>query len=100
MQEIQFGAVTSLFLLCCVLRIVKIKDLANVIAASLFLPLSAFIPMGVEKPNGYKASLESSLESKMDDCSLTFDDSQLPSSSQTLAVDSGNDCHDSHLSLR
>ncbi|CAM8931590.1 unnamed protein product [Rhodiola kirilowii] len=35
-------AVTSLYLLCCILRIVKIKDLANTIAAALFCPPEAF----------------------------------------------------------
>ncbi|KAL9153751.1 hypothetical protein ABFS82_10G069100 [Erythranthe guttata] len=34
-KESSLGAVTSLYLLCCILRIVKIKDLANTIAAAL-----------------------------------------------------------------
>ncbi|KAL6575205.1 hypothetical protein OROMI_012490 [Orobanche minor] len=34
-KEPSLGAVTSLFLLCCILRIVKIKDLANIVAAAL-----------------------------------------------------------------
>lgn len=34
-QESSLGAVTSLYLLCCILRIVKIKDLANTVAAAL-----------------------------------------------------------------
>ncbi|XP_038889910.1 protein TRANSPARENT TESTA 9 isoform X2 [Benincasa hispida] len=40
----QIGAVTSLYLLCCILRIVKIKDLANTISAAFFCPLDAFSP--------------------------------------------------------
>jgi len=38
----QHGAAPSLYLLCCILRIVKIKDLANTIAAALFYPSKAF----------------------------------------------------------
>ncbi|XP_027329410.1 protein TRANSPARENT TESTA 9-like [Abrus precatorius] len=41
-NDMQSGVVTSLYLLCCILRIVKIKDLANTIAAALFYPLEAF----------------------------------------------------------
>lgn len=41
-QDMQSGVVTSLYLLCCILRIVKIKDLSNTIAAALFYPLEAF----------------------------------------------------------
>jgi len=40
-------------LLCCILRIVKIKDLANTIAASLFCPLEAFVPDSETKLNGH-----------------------------------------------
>ncbi|KAK7265206.1 hypothetical protein RJT34_32822 [Clitoria ternatea] len=41
-NDMQSDVVTSLYLLCCILRIVKIKDLANTIAAALFYPLEAF----------------------------------------------------------
>ncbi|XP_045811847.1 protein TRANSPARENT TESTA 9-like isoform X12 [Trifolium pratense] len=41
-NDIQSGVVTSLYLLCCILRIIKIKDLANTIAAALFYPSEAF----------------------------------------------------------
>ncbi|KAK7329730.1 hypothetical protein VNO77_23906 [Canavalia gladiata] len=41
-NDTQSGAVTSLYLLCCILRIVKLKDLANTIAAALFYPIEAF----------------------------------------------------------
>ncbi|KAL0308274.1 UNVERIFIED_CONTAM: protein TRANSPARENT TESTA 9 [Sesamum radiatum] len=34
-KEPSLGAVTSLYLLCCILRILKIKDLANTVAAAL-----------------------------------------------------------------
>lgn len=43
----------SLYLICCILRIVKIKDLANTIAAALFFPLEAFRQISEVKLNGY-----------------------------------------------
>ena len=90
----QFGAVTSLFLLCYILRIVKIKDLANVIATTLFLPFGAFIPKAIEKPNGYKFA-HGQHESKADTCISVFNDSHSSSSSQTLPICfSQNQCHD------
>ncbi|KAF8400228.1 hypothetical protein HHK36_013525 [Tetracentron sinense] len=49
----QISATTSLYLLCCILRIVKTKDLANSIAAALFCPPEAFIPISEAKHNGY-----------------------------------------------
>ena len=50
-QDISVDPVTSLYLLCCILRIVKIKDLANITAASLFCPVKAFISSSLVKPN-------------------------------------------------
>ncbi|KAK7347776.1 hypothetical protein VNO80_22315 [Phaseolus coccineus] len=41
-NDMQDGASLSLYLLCCILRIVKIKDLANTVAAALFYPSEAF----------------------------------------------------------
>jgi protein CLEC16A len=41
-NDIQSGVVTSLYLLCCILKIIKIKDLANTIAAALSYPSEAF----------------------------------------------------------
>ncbi|XP_030952476.1 protein TRANSPARENT TESTA 9 isoform X1 [Quercus lobata] len=52
-NEIQIGAVASLYLICCILRIVKIKDLANTIAAALFFPFEAFRQISEVKLNGY-----------------------------------------------
>ncbi|CAK7345674.1 unnamed protein product [Dovyalis caffra] len=52
-HDVQIGAVTSLYLLCCILRIVKSKDLANTIAAALFCPPEAFVPISETKSNGY-----------------------------------------------
>ncbi|XP_050236865.1 protein TRANSPARENT TESTA 9-like isoform X1 [Mercurialis annua] len=52
-QETQIDAITSLYLLCCILRIVKIKDLANAIAAAFFCPPEVFIPKSEAKVNGH-----------------------------------------------
>lgn len=46
------GAVTSLYLLCCILRIVKIKDLANTIVAAFFCPQGTFLSLKEAKVNG------------------------------------------------
>ncbi|XP_027363681.1 protein TRANSPARENT TESTA 9-like [Abrus precatorius] len=52
-NDMQSGVVTSLYLLCCILRIVKIKDLANTIVAALFCPLEAFTKYSRGIVNGY-----------------------------------------------
>ncbi|GAB4838299.1 Protein TRANSPARENT TESTA 9 [Ancistrocladus abbreviatus] len=46
------GVVISSYLLCCILRIVKIKDLANTVAAALFCPREAFLEVSEVKVNG------------------------------------------------
>ncbi|KAL1188600.1 Protein TRANSPARENT TESTA 9 [Cardamine amara subsp. amara] len=50
-NDISIDPVTSLYLLCCIVRIVKIKDLANMTAATLFCPVKAFISSSLVKPN-------------------------------------------------
>ncbi|XP_052182421.1 protein TRANSPARENT TESTA 9 isoform X2 [Diospyros lotus] len=52
-DEKKMGAVTSLYLLCCILRILKIKDLANTVAAALFCPEEAFLLNSEVKLNGH-----------------------------------------------
>ncbi|XP_015900238.3 protein TRANSPARENT TESTA 9 [Ziziphus jujuba] len=117
-NDLQIAAVTSLYLLCCILRIVKIKDLANTIAAALFCPLEAFILKGGAKPNGYMSGNGFMHESQQHNNlaegnadhnnldkgnagSLTFNDPNSSSSSQVLLVDvMENGFHDSHLALR
>ncbi|KAG5559714.1 hypothetical protein RHGRI_009283 [Rhododendron griersonianum] len=49
----KIGPMTSLYLLCSILRIVKIKDLANLVAAALFFPIEAFMPHSEAKLNGH-----------------------------------------------
>ncbi|KAL2930168.1 Protein TRANSPARENT TESTA 9 [Bienertia sinuspersici] len=65
--DMGMGAVTSLYLLCCILRIVKIKDLANTIVSAFFCPQGAFVSLSKAKVNGsttsYKIQLSASEES-------------------------------------
>ncbi|XP_010541101.1 PREDICTED: uncharacterized protein LOC104814647 isoform X2 [Tarenaya hassleriana] len=50
-NDVLIDPITSLYLLCCVLRIVKIKDLANTTAAALFCPIEAVISSCQVKPD-------------------------------------------------
>ncbi|XP_050372178.1 protein TRANSPARENT TESTA 9 [Argentina anserina] len=112
-KEIQIGAVTSLYLICCILRIVKIKDLSNTIAAALFCPLQAFLSKSGAKPNGYKSGYGVTHEiqppgsnnlTKAEVGNLRVDSENLSSSPQIQHVDASvateNDSCDCHLSLR
>lgn len=56
MQDGLIGSITSLYLLCCILHIVKIKDLANIIAAVLFSQPEASVPSRGIKVNGIVSS--------------------------------------------
>ncbi|KAL0410265.1 UNVERIFIED_CONTAM: protein TRANSPARENT TESTA 9 [Sesamum latifolium] len=59
-KEPSLGAVTSLYLLCCILRIVKIKDLANTVAAALLYCPDTFPRNSEAEPNGNMLSHGSS----------------------------------------
>ncbi|XP_061990548.1 protein TRANSPARENT TESTA 9 isoform X2 [Rosa rugosa] len=112
-KGIQMGAVTSLYLICCILRIVKIKDLSNTIAAALFCPLEAFLSKSVAEPNGYMSGYDVAHESqspgsnnqtKAEVGNLSVDVANLSISPQIQPVDvsiaTGNDSCDCHLPLR
>ncbi|XP_034699301.1 protein TRANSPARENT TESTA 9 isoform X4 [Vitis riparia] len=111
-NETQISAVTSLYLLCCILRIVKIKDLANTVAASLFCPLEAFIKISETKLNGYisghgftherEQSDSDNLDTKVESGSLRVTTSNLPGSSQSHQEDVAFQlsCSGSSLALR
>ncbi|KAH6794191.1 CLEC16A-like protein [Perilla frutescens var. hirtella] len=58
-KEPSLGAVTSLYLLCCILRIVKIKDLANTVAAALLCYPENFPESSEAKLNGNVSSHDS-----------------------------------------
>lgn len=55
-DDTEIGTATSLYLLCCILRIVKIKDLVNTIAASLLCRIETFSHKSEPKLNGYVSS--------------------------------------------
>ncbi|QHO50249.1 protein TRANSPARENT TESTA 9 isoform X1 [Arachis stenosperma] len=110
-NEMQSGVVTSLYLLCCILRILKIKDLANTIAAALFYPLEAFTQSSWGKFNGHisgdgftsktEVSENDNLNSYDPRCSMV-NAPYIPSSSgfHSAHAHSQNDCSSSNLSLR
>ncbi|XP_047310433.1 protein TRANSPARENT TESTA 9-like [Impatiens glandulifera] len=52
-REEKVVSVTSLYLLCCILRIVKIKDLANIVAAALLCHQETCTPGSMLKLNGH-----------------------------------------------
>ncbi|XP_068641608.1 protein TRANSPARENT TESTA 9-like isoform X2 [Aristolochia californica] len=66
-DETQIVPSTSLYLLCCILRIVKIKDLASCIAAALFCPVEVFLPTSNSKPNGFVSGNGFPHENKWED---------------------------------
>ncbi|KAM1499923.1 hypothetical protein ACFX15_022081 [Malus domestica] len=108
-EGIQIGVATSLYLVCCILRIVKIKDLANTISTALFCPLDAFSPESGAKPNGHTSFYGFAHESQPPGSNtkdgvgiLRVDVPNMSSSPQIHPVDvtRENDYCDSHLSLR
>ncbi|XP_048447926.1 protein TRANSPARENT TESTA 9 isoform X2 [Pyrus x bretschneideri] len=108
-EGIQIGAATSLYLVCCILRIVKIKDLANTISTALFCPLDAFSPESGAKPNGHTSFYGFAHESQPPGSNtkegvgiLRVDVPNESSSPHIHPVDvtRENDYCDSHLSLR
>ncbi|KAJ6840358.1 uncharacterized protein M6B38_310315 [Iris pallida] len=95
----EIGITTSLYLLSCILRIVKTKDLASVIAATLFYPLEAFTPKSETTCNGACSKhvsrelnehppLDVQTNNGSSGCMLTLPDH------------SNSESHDSHITLR
>lgn len=95
------------------MRIVKIKDLSNTIAAALFCPLEAFVSKSGAKPNGYMSGYDFGHESqppgsnnltKAEAEILIVDVANSSSSPQIQPVDvsvaTENDSGDCRLSLR
>ncbi|RDX61896.1 Protein CLEC16A-like protein, partial [Mucuna pruriens] len=110
-NDMQDGVVTSLYLLCCILRIVKIKDLANTIAAALFYPSEAFTKSSGGKFSGFISDHGFTSECQVpDNDKLTKYDTRhsmvnVPYSSSSSGFHSDgvlvqNDCSCSNLSLR
>ncbi|XVF47599.1 hypothetical protein PTKIN_Ptkin03bG0123000 [Pterospermum kingtungense] len=88
----KIGAVTSLYLLCCILRIVKIKDLANTVAAALLYPLEAFTANSEAKLNGYVSGNDRAHENEEPDI-----DSVTPMNSGQLCLDVPNKASSSQV---
>ncbi|EEF43020.1 protein TRANSPARENT TESTA 9 [Ricinus communis] len=109
-NEKQIDAITSLYLLCSILRIVKMKDLANTIATALFCPPELFIPKTEAKLNGHVSDhsnmndtlkLESDSTGKVDGClKVTLPNSTSSSHVNPEDAVMQNDCSSSHRSLR
>ncbi|KAL8100744.1 protein TRANSPARENT TESTA 9-like isoform X2 [Apium graveolens] len=105
-----FDAVASVYVLCCILRIVKMKDLANTVAAALFCHMKAFTPSSEARPNGYTCFVCFSHESQVassgvNDLELDFGSLRLTQNSTVCLRKSIRDVslHDnteSHLALR
>ncbi|ESW10756.1 hypothetical protein PHAVU_009G235200 [Phaseolus vulgaris] len=109
-NDMQSGVVTSLYLLCCILRIVKIKDLANTIVAALFYPSETFTKFSRGQVNGYASDCGfTSVSQKPDDnsaeCKAEYLTVDVPNSSSSSglypeSVMSENNCSRSNLALR
>ncbi|XP_019463422.1 PREDICTED: uncharacterized protein LOC109362230 isoform X1 [Lupinus angustifolius] len=110
-NEMQSGIVTSLYLLSCILRIVKIKDLANTIAAALFYPLEAFTKSYGGKFNDHISDEGFTSVSHVSDNGNVAESDAIhsivnvpcPSSSSAFHPESvlnQNNCNSSNLSLR
>ncbi|XP_019197903.1 PREDICTED: uncharacterized protein LOC109191711 isoform X2 [Ipomoea nil] len=109
-DDTEIGAATSLYLLCCILHIVKIKDLANTIAAALLCRIETFRPRSEAKINGYVASdgltkeCEESdngdLKLKPDAGLLRVSVPKLSCSQNQLECTLQQDCSGSHFALR
>ncbi|KAL5769144.1 hypothetical protein ACOSQ2_015927 [Xanthoceras sorbifolium] len=105
-QETEIGAVTCLYLLCCILRIVKIKDLSNTITAALFCPIEAYISNFEAKLNGYMPGHDFTYDYKQSDdgnvSGVEDGPSDMAATSQIYPEDviAQNNCRISHFALR
>ncbi|KAH1232134.1 Protein TRANSPARENT TESTA 9 [Glycine max] len=110
-NDMQSGVVTSLYLLCCILRIVKIKDLANTIVVALFYPLETFTRFSRGKVNGYISEFGlTSISQEPDDDNIAKGNAgcltvNVPNSSSSSGFDpesvmSEDNCSSSNLALR
>ncbi|CAN4084847.1 unnamed protein product [Withania somnifera] len=63
-SDTRIGTATSLYLLCCILRIVKIKDLVNIVAAVLLCDIETFLPRSEAKVNGFMVNYDMSHENQ------------------------------------
>ncbi|XP_051150372.1 protein TRANSPARENT TESTA 9 isoform X2 [Andrographis paniculata] len=112
LNEHGLGAVTSLYLLCCILRILKIKDLANIVATALLCSPPTFSENSEAKLNGNMLDQGSSDAQNHESCrdehssEANYERSQASvissSSSQNYRPSSilVHDCHNAYLAPR
>ncbi|KAL2554117.1 hypothetical protein Fot_07736 [Forsythia ovata] len=89
-NETGLGAVTSLYLLCCILRIVKIKDLANTVASALLCHIETFSLRSELKLNGHVSDHGSSDASQNADENNVGPDSYSESLQVTIPLSSSS----------
>ncbi|KAJ0965598.1 hypothetical protein J5N97_026736 [Dioscorea zingiberensis] len=85
----QIGLTTSLYLLCCILHIVKTKELASIICATLFYPSEAFVSKPELTPNGRVSEPNTSHEGQQQ-CPGSFDLEREAGDLGVLVLDSPN----------
>lgn len=91
-QDMQSGVVTSLYLLCCILKIVKIKDLANTVVAALIYPLKSFTKCSGGNINGYASESQGQEDDNLDKC--------CSSGFHPQSLITRNNCSSSNMALR
>ncbi|KAK8968254.1 hypothetical protein KSP40_PGU008337 [Platanthera guangdongensis] len=98
----EISLTTSLYLLCCVLRIVKTKELASSIAAALFFAPSVFIPDVDTTANGnaLEHQVSQTPEQEPFSCHSYTDSKQLQGACSLCRLDVQNNINDSLVSLR
>ncbi|CAH9147990.1 unnamed protein product [Cuscuta epithymum] len=109
-DDAEIGTATSLYLLCSILRIVKIKDLANSIAASLLCCIKTFWHRSEPNINGYMSSdnlMEKCRESDIGDVKLKPEERLLQVSVKDLSSSQNQlegilhpECSGSHFTPR
>ncbi|PKA51374.1 hypothetical protein AXF42_Ash002739 [Apostasia shenzhenica] len=101
--DTQIGITTSLYLLCCVLRIVKTKELASSIAAALFFAPDAFVPKSEITTNGDSLQHLVSVQFEQQGsstCSRLSESNTLRSPCSLQHFSFQDTCNSVHLSLR
>ncbi|XP_057429268.1 protein TRANSPARENT TESTA 9-like isoform X2 [Lotus japonicus] len=91
-NDMQSGVVTSLYLLCCILKIVKIKDLANTVVAALIYPLKSFTKCSGGNINGYASESQGQEDDNLDKC--------CSSGFHPQSLITRNNCSSSNMALR
>lgn len=97
--DTEIGIITSLYLLCCVLRIVKTKELASSVAAALFLTPWVFLPND-PTTNGNALEQQVPLKSEQERFSSHSYAERMQDHRSPCHLDLQNNINDSFVSLR